>query len=216
MKEVWALIGMQMKTEWRQRYAINGVLLHVAATVFVVQLSAKITNPPTWNAIFWILMLFSTISAIGRSFIQESRGRLLYYYGLAKPLHFILSRLIYNSIVMVFLSTACLAFYILFIGNPIQYIGMYGVIVILASVGYASVFTMISAIASKSGNSHILMPVLSFPMIIPLLLVAIKASKKAMDGLEPSLMYQDIGILIFLNVAIIALSAVLFPFLWKE
>jgi heme exporter protein B len=60
------------------------------------------------------------------------------------------------------------------------------------------------------------MPVLSFPIIVPVLLVLVKACKKAMDGLDTSLLYEDIGVLMMINIMIVALAYILFPFLWKE
>ena len=51
-KEIIALIKKDLLLEWRQRYAINGVLLHVVSMIFVVFLSLKIMNAPTWNAIY--------------------------------------------------------------------------------------------------------------------------------------------------------------------
>jgi heme exporter protein B len=75
---------------------------------------------------------------------------------------------------------------------------------------------MLSAIASKAGNSNLLMPVLSLPIIIPLLLIIIKSTKRALDGLDSSLIYKDAGILLIFNVLIIALAYILFPSIWKE
>jgi heme exporter protein B len=95
-------------------------------------------------------------------------------------------------------------------------VGYYILVMLLGCLGFSATFTLLSSIASKSGNGHLLMPVLSFPIIIPLLLVLIKASKKAMDGLDPSLLLPDLLVLLALNSIVIALSYVLFPYLWKE
>ncbi len=88
--------------------------------------------------------------------------------------------------------------------------------VLLGSISFASVFTMISGIASKANNSGALMAVLSFPVIIPLLIVLIKFSKNAMDGLDRSVSLNEIAVLLAINAAVIAVSLLLFPFLWRE
>ena len=116
----------------------------------------------------------------------------------------------------VFLGATSILVYILFMNNPVQNTASYLLIVLLGCIGFSSTFTMLSAIASKSGSSNLLMPVLSFPIIIPLLLVLIKASKKSMDGLEMSLIWPDLGILLLLNLMDVVVAYVLFPFLWKE
>jgi heme exporter protein B len=114
------------------------------------------------------------------------------------------------------LSFVALFFYSTILGNPIQNMGFYAIILTLASIGFAFTFTMISAIAQKSGNGNLLMPILSFPIIIPFLLLLIKSSKKAMDGVDVSLIYTDLLLLVAMNILVAALAYVLFPFLWKE
>jgi heme exporter protein B len=61
-----------------------------------------------------------------------------------------------------------------------------------------------------------LMPVLSLPIIIPLLLIIIKASMRSMDGLDETLIYKDLGILLLFNILILSLAYILFPSIWKE
>jgi heme exporter protein B len=109
-----------------------------------------------------------------------------------------------------------LFFYTTILGNPIQNFSFYCIILVLASNGFAFTFTMISAIAQKSGNGNLLMPILSFPIIIPFLLILIKTSKKAMDGIDISLMYTDLMLLVLMNLLVATMAYVLFPFLWKE
>jgi len=161
-------------------------------------------------------MLFTSVSAVAKSFIAEGRGKNLYYHSIATPQEIIISKIIYNSMLSVFLGATSILVYILFMNNPVQNTASYLLIVLLGCIGFSSTFTMLSAIASKSGSSNLLMPVLSFPIIIPLLLVLIKASKKSMDGLEMSLIWPDLGILLLLNLMVVVMAYVLFPFLWKE
>jgi heme exporter protein B len=86
----------------------------------------------------------------------------------------------------------------------------------MGCIGFAATFTLLSAISSKAGNSNLLMPVLSIPIIIPLLLIVIKASKRALDGIDDSIIMKDLGILLVFNILIVALAYILFPSLWKE
>lgn len=203
--------------EWRSRYALNGIILYVVSTVFVCYLSFReINSPPTWNALFWIIMLFASVNAITKSFIQESRGRQLYYYTMAGPQAIIISKIIYNIFLMLLLSSIALGFYTLVFKNPLGDPLFYLLSVLLGSISFASVFTMISGIASKSGNGGALMAILSFPVVIPLLVVLIKLSKNAMDGLDRSVSIDEIAVLIAINVIVLTTSLLLFPFLWRE
>lgn len=205
-----------MRQEWRQRYALNGILLYVVAAVFVTYLSVKVTEKPAWNAIFWIIILFTSVSSTAKSFIQESRGRWLYYYQLASPQAIIVSKIVYNSLLMMVMCLLCMLFYFLLMGNMADDAGLYILVALLGSLGFSSVLSMTSAIASKAGNSNLLMPVLSIPSIIPLLLVTIKASKAAMDGLANNFILRDCLVLFVFYIAISSLAYILFSFLWKE
>jgi heme exporter protein B len=218
------LLKKEVLLEWRSKYAFNGVLLYVVSTVFVCYMAFNL-NPGfadskgyaiVWNVLFWIIILFASVNAIAKSFLQESKSRLLYYYSIAAPQAIILSKIIYNVLLMALLSTLALIIYSVFFKNPTVDNLYYFVVVLLGSVSFSTVFTMISAIASKAGNNGTLMAILSVPVIIPVILLLIKMSKRAMDGLDRSLSLQDIGVLLAINIIVIATSLLLFPFLWRD
>ncbi len=215
-QEVKYLVAKEVKLEMRNKYALGGILLYVVSTVFVSYLSFKqIINPATWNALFWIILLFASINGVAKSFINETRGRLLYLYTLVSPEAVILSKIIYNSLLLSVLSGLCLFVYILFIGNLIQDFPLFLITLLLGSFGFSSLLTMVSAIASKTSNNFTLMAILSFPIMLPLLIVLIKLSKNAIDGLE-NWDTNSLLILLFLNVIIIMLSYLLFRYLWRD
>ena len=218
VKEVKYLIKKEMLLEWRSKYALNGVLLYVVSTVFVCYLSfISVPNPLTWNALFWIIMLFASINAVAKSFLQESRGRHLYIYTLVSPSALIIAKTIYNSFLMIVLTLIALFFYsLVFPFNSGIDLPMYILATILGSLSFAIIFTMVSAIASKAGNGGMLMAVLSFPIVIPVLIVLIKLSKNAIDGLDRSVSLDDIGLLVIINVLIMTVSLLLFPYLWRD
>lgn len=215
--QVKFLVLKEIMLEWRSKYAFNGILLYVVSTVFVCYLAFReISSAPTWNALFWIIMLFASVNAITKSFIQESRGRQLYYYTITGPQAIIISKIIYNILLMLLLSVIALGFYTLVFKNPLGDPLFYLLAVLLGSISFASVFTMISGIASKASNGGALMAILSFPVIIPLLVVLIKLSKNAMDGLDRSVSYDEIGVLLAINVIVVTTSLLLFPYLWRD
>ena len=214
--QVKFLIHKEIALEWRSKYALNGILLYVVSTIFVCFLSFKQINPITWNALFWIIMLFASVNAIAKSFLQENRSRQLYYYSLTSAKAIILSKIVYNILLMLLLSLTAIMFYMLVFKNPVGDLSLYMLAVLIGSISFANVFTMISGIASKANNSGALMAVLSFPVIIPLLIVLIKLSKNAMDGLDRSVSYNEIGVLVAINFIVITVSLLLFPFLWKD
>jgi heme exporter protein B len=222
--QTWNLIKKEILLEWRSKYAFNGVLLYVVSTVFICYISFSLTPgfkgtqsyPIVWNVLFWIIMLFASVNAIAKSFMQESKSRLLYYYSIASPQAIILSKTIYNVFLMSLLSALTLPIYLLFFSNTLGDPLFYFLSVMLGSISFSTIFTMISAIASKAGNNGTLMAILSFPVIIPVILVLIRLSKNAMDGLDRSVNYGNIGVLCAINVIVIATSLLLFPYLWRD
>jgi len=173
-------------------------------------------NPIVWNTLFWIIILFSAINAIAKSFLQESPGRSLYYYTITNPQALILSKILYNSLLMILVALVALVIYSTLLGNPVQDHGLFIVNLLLGSIGFASVLTMISGIASKAGNNSMLMAILSFPIIVPLILMVIKVSRNAIDGIARSESLDEILVLLALNAIIITLALLLFPFLWRN
>jgi heme exporter protein B len=215
-KQTKYLLKKEIVLEWRSKYALNGILLYVVATVFVCYLSFRTTPPLVWNALFWIILLFAAINAITKSFVQESKGRLLYYYQIASPQAIIIAKIIYNMLLMILMSAIALFFYSIVFQNEVGDKLLYFGAVILGAISFSSVFTMISAIASKASNNGTLMAILSFPVIIPVIILIIKLSKNAMDGLDRSVSLDEIGVLTAINLIVITVSLLLFPYLWRD
>jgi len=105
--EIRFLLVKELKLEWRQKYAFSGVLLYLFSTVFIIYISFFDVKPEAWNTLFWIIILFTAVNAIAKSFLQESTGRLLYYYFIVSPQAVLLSKMIYNTTLMLYL--VCLA-----------------------------------------------------------------------------------------------------------
>src|SRR5512144_3195956 len=105
LKEISLLLEKELMLEWKQKYAFNGLLMYVISTVFICYLSFRqIVDPPTWNALFWIILLFAAVNGAAKSFMQESRGRQLYHYTLVCAQAIILSKVFYNQLLMLLLG----------------------------------------------------------------------------------------------------------------
>jgi len=211
------LIKKEILLEWRLKYSFSGILIYVISTIFICYLSFRqIIDPPTWNALFWIILLFAAVNAVAKSFLQESRGLQLFYYTLLNPQHVIIAKTLYNGLLLLVLSSISFFLYILFMGNIVQNLPMFFTGLLLGASGLSSVLTLVSAIAAKTNNSSTLMAILSFPVLLPLLMTIIKYSKNAMDGLSWSVNFPNLIILLAINLLLITLGYFLFPYLWKE
>lgn len=220
MKDIFWLFYKEVKLELKQKIAFNSILLYIGSTVFVCYLSFGVRtgalSPFTWNALFWIIILFISVNAIAKSFLQERPGRQLYYYFLVSPQKIILAKMIYNFCLMLLFSLVSFAIYSLVLGNPVQDLLYFFLTLILGSLGFSSALTLISAITSKASANASLMAVLGFPIMIPMLLLLIRLSRNAIDGLNRSVSNDEIVILVSVNVLLAAVSYILFPYLWKS
>jgi heme exporter protein B len=220
MFEIQHLILKEIKLEWRNRVALNGLLLYVVSSIWVVYLGFSLTvsvlSPIIWNTVFWIILLFSSVNSVAKSFLQEREGRMLYYYTMVSPQGIIFAKIIYNTLLLLIVAFLGLFFYIVLMGNPVQDFPLFCLSLALGALGFASTLTMVSGIAAKAQNSTTLMAVLSFPIIIPMLLMLMKVSKNALDGLDRSLSIDEIITLLAMNLIVISVSYLLFPYLWRS
>lgn len=217
---IFSQIKILVKHEWqlemRQKSLFGGVFLHIFSAVFICYMSLVVVNKPTWNALFWIIVVFSTLQAIGKSFIQVRHGRWLYYYQTVQPGALILAKIIYNNLVMIVLLTLAYLIYGFFMHNEVFEPMAYYFSLALCGSGISAIYTMVSAISAKTGNANMVMPVLSLPLLIPMLITGISASKKCMDGILSATLYKEWAVLFLLNLMVVSMAFILFRYLWKE
>src|SRR5881398_2714786 len=119
-KHILTLIRKDLLLEIRQQYTFYGILLYVASTIFVLYLTMNQPEEKVWNGLFWMIQLFICVNAVAKSFLQESQGRMLYFYTVAGARDFILSKLLFNAVLMILMSLVSLGLFQLLMGNPLQ------------------------------------------------------------------------------------------------
>ncbi len=217
---ILTLLKKEFTLELRRKSVISGLGLYLFSTAFICYLTFSLKQnqitPLVWSALFWITILFTVINTIAKSFIGEKKGRDIYYYSIANPEMIILSKIIYNFFLTLLLSFVGFILFITLLKNPLADTGLFAMLLVLGSMGFAASLTLLSGIAAKANNSNILMAVLSFPIVISILLVAIKVTKNCIDGLDRSVSYNDMLTLLAINCLIAATSYILFPYIWRN
>ncbi|MEO6720366.1 MAG: heme exporter protein CcmB [Ferruginibacter sp.] len=217
IKTIFALLKKDILLELRQQHSFYGILLYVAATIFVLYLSISNLEAEVWNGLFWVIQLFVCVNAVAKSFLQENRGRMLYFYSITSPVEFIISKLLFNMILMLLMSMVSLLLFFIFLTNPVteslRFIG----IVLLGGTSISLVFTLMSAIAAKAQHNAALIAILGFPVILPQLLLLMRLSKSAFSEVfREGAVLQLCGFIVLLDVMVIILATILFPYLWKD
>ncbi|MGZ5191001.1 MAG: heme exporter protein CcmB, partial [Flavisolibacter sp.] len=149
-----------MLLEIRQQYAFYGVLLYVGATIFVLYMTIENPDTEVWNGLFWILQLFISINAVAKSFLQESRNRMLYYQTITSPKNFVLAKLLFNTVLMVIMSMLSFCLFSLFMGYPVKQSAIFIGVVLLGGWSLSLVFTFLAAIAAKANQNAAIMAIL--------------------------------------------------------
>jgi len=107
LRQVLTLFKKDLLLEVRQQYSFYGILLYISATIFVLFNAVNEPEAKVWNGLFWVIQLFICINAVAKSFLQESKGRMLYFYSISSPVHFVISKLLFNSLLMLLMSIHC-------------------------------------------------------------------------------------------------------------
>ena len=214
--KIFVLIKKDFLLEVRQQYTFYGILLYLASTIFIIYLSMGQPEASVWNSLFWIVQLFVCVNAVAKSFLQESRGRMLYFYSIAGAGDFILSKLIFNVALMLVMTLMSLLVFVVLLDDPITHFWAFAATSILGGLGLSLVFTFLSAIAAKAQQQAAVMAIMGFPIIIPQLLLLGKISKTAFEPVIQGGIWQMLALLVGLDCMIVVLSLILFPFLWKD
>jgi heme exporter protein B len=214
------LISKEFKLELRRKAVLSGIGLYLVSLTFICYITFSLRHnsisEATWSALFWLAILFSVINSVAKSFIGERRGLAIYYYSIAGPHQIILSKIIYNTLLCAFLSLAGYGLFSFLIGNVVSDQVIFLSTLLLTAWGFAASLSLISGIASKANNSNVLMAVLSFPVVIAILLLAIKATKNSIDGLEAEASMDELVNLVAINCIMTALAYLLFPYIWRS
>ncbi|HTQ64113.1 MAG TPA: heme exporter protein CcmB [Puia sp.] len=216
LKYILTLFKKELLLEVRQQYSFYGILLYIAATIFVLYLAMGQPEASVWNGLFWMIQLFVCVNAVAKSFLAESRGRMLYFYSIAGSVDFIIAKLLFNIVFMVVMSLISWILFSILLGNPVTNSLKFLGINILGGVSLGLVFTFLSAIAARAQQNAVLMVIMGFPVIIPQLMLLMRVSNIVFGEVVQGGLLQIILLLSLLDVLVIVLAAILFPFLWKD
>lgn len=223
VKEIGTLVRKDLLLEWRQKYALGGIVLYVVSTVFVIYLIntqqglLDRMDERIWSALFWITILFAAVNAVAKSFTQESKERQLYYYTVASPQAVILAKMLYNTLLMLLLAALCWGVFSVMVGPMVKTTFVFVAALLLGGTGFSFILTMVSGIAAKAGNNATLMAVLSFPIILPLIMLLQQLAQQAFfTQVEMDKLLQQMGTLALFDAMIVTLAFVLFPYIWHD
>jgi heme exporter protein B len=160
--------------------------------------------------------LFSGINAIAKSFNQERDQTRIYYYSLCDPQDVIIAKIIYNYIFLVVLYLIVLFGFSFFVENKIVDYPLFFIASALGLFGLGVIFTFISSVSSQGANNTLMMSIMTLPLTIPIVLLLIKITAVSMRLMQDSSIYNDVMMILGIDLLLTGCVFLLFNELWKD
>ena len=219
MRETWFLFRHFWKADVRAQHSIAGLVLFAIATVYAAyQVVQGRPEPETWNALAWIILLFTAFNGVSRT-LEEDRSEVLAYLRTAvQPLHFMLARTLHNVVVLTGLSCLVVFFMGLLLGwaklDGMRIAGFVGGMA-LTAVALGTTLTLLALIAARAGAGFGMTAVLGLPLVLPVVLVSTTLGSELMSGVSLADTWHNFAFLGALAAGSGVFGAVLFPDLWR-
>ena len=217
----WAVFRKDLRAELRTRYALNAVALFAVSTVVALSLGlGPLTRsadlPLIHAALLWVAILFAAFTGLARAFVQEEEARTAAALRLATPpLAVYLGKLLFNLVLLVLLAALTAGLFVVLLRVQVGNIGMFAALLLAGSLGLVAATTLIAAIIARASVKGALFAVLSFPLLAPLLVIAIKGTALALEGAPWARGLAPLQVLLAYTVALFTASLFLFGSVWE-
>jgi heme exporter protein B len=220
LSATYGVLLKDFKSEIRTRYALNALLMFVvtAVTIILFALQGESPDSDVLAGMLWTVIFFSSMSGLARSFVsEEERGTTLVLQLLTNPGVVFFGKLLFNALLSLSLTIAIAVLYMTtFSGFVVKAFDVFATTIVLGSLGLASATTIIAAIIARAGTKGTLYPVLSFPILLPLLMTVMKTTTMALEGEPFSESLAQFQILVSYILVMVAGSWLLFDYVWKD
>ncbi len=220
VRVVWAVIRKDLTAEFRSRELLSAMLVFSLLVIiifnFALELDVKARETVT-AGVLWTTFAFAGTLGLNRSMaVEKDRGcldglllapvdRAAIYFGK------VVSNLVFMLIVEVFVLPIYSALY-----NTNLFNAGLLLVILLGSIGYTAVGTLLASMAVEARTRDVLLPILLFPVTIPVLLSAVKASTGFLTGAEMTEILPSLNLLIGYNIIFIAIAYMVFDQVVEE
>ncbi len=219
MKQTWLIFVKDIQQEFKTRYAINAILLFAVVTLSAVSfaIGTFTAGSQVLSALFWVILFFSSMSGLSHIFIREEESQTADTLKLvASPMHIYLGKFLFNLILLFALEIILVPLFIAVMNFKLGNFPLFLLTLFIGSFGMAGGGTMVAAIISKASSKGALFTVLAFPIILPVMITGISATKKATETTPIASAQNELQALFAFGVIIITASILLFDYVWNE
>jgi len=220
LRAVGAVVWKDLAAELRSRELLSGMLVFALLVILIFNFALELdlaTRQTVTSGVLWVTFAFAGTLGLNRSMaVERDRGcldglllapvdRSALYFGKA------LGNLAFMLIVEAIVLPAYSILYSVNLFHP----GLVGV-VLLGSIGYAAVGTLLASMAVQARTRDVLLPILLFPVVLPVLISAVKATNAVLLGLEAAELWPWLNLLIAYDVIFTSAAFMLFDFVVEE
>jgi heme exporter protein B len=218
--KAFALFKKDFYSELRTRYAINSLAMFIIVAISIILFAVgqeKISKGLT-GGLLWVVIFFTAMSGLARAFVsEEERGTALTLQLVASPSTVFSGKLVFNIILVFCMNTVITVLYAaLFESFILKNFPLFLLSFVLGNIGLAVSSTTIAAIIAKAGAKGTLYPVLSFPILLPLILTSVQLTLFALDGTSIENAKFELAIVVSYDIIMLTASYMLFDFIWKD
>jgi heme exporter protein B len=214
------VLEKDVRSELRTRYGITSLLLFVVTSVVLVAfaLADEPLPRPMAVGLVWVLMCFSAMSGLGRGFIaEEERGTMLYLRLTTTASAVLFGKLLVNILQSIIANLLAVALLLLFVGTiTVGNSALLLLCVLVGSIGLASVVTVISALVARAGTKQAVLPVLSVPLLLPLVLPGTACTLEAFAGYGIAEAGNNLGLMLAYTGCILVVTWLVFDYIWED
>ena len=220
LRAVRAIVWKDIASELRSRELLGSMLVFALLVIlifnFALELDVRVRQTVT-AGVLWVTFAFAGTLGLNRSMaVERDQGRL---DGLLlapvdrSALYF--GKVLSNLLFMVIVEAIILPLYSLLYNVNLFQPGLI-IVVLLGSIGYVVVGTLLSAMTIQARTRDILLPILLFPVVLPLLIAAVRATTGILQGL-PLADYQAwLNLLIAYDVIFLGVAIITFDYVVEE
>lgn len=211
-----------LRSEFRTRYAVNAILMFAVTTLVAVSFSigsfriAEAEKPFLYAVLLWIILVFSALSGLSRSFVKEEEAGTIDVLRLsARPQAVFIGKLFFNLTLLGALELVIVPSFILLMKYDIKFPVLFAAMIISGGLGLAAGTTIVAAIIARTSARGALFSALSFPLLLPIMITAIKGCERAAIGTNTA-GWPEVRIAVAYMVIMVIMSLFLFPLIWEE
>ncbi|KPJ74814.1 MAG: hypothetical protein AMS19_14835 [Gemmatimonas sp. SG8_23] len=215
---VWKDLLLEVRS--RERIAAMGAFAVLAGVLFNFSIDTTAVRPQDVAAgLIWMTLVFGGLLGVGRTFHIESQdGAMQGILMSPAPKDAVfLAKVIANFVLLYAISLLVLGVFALFFGVDVRNnLGWVSLILGLGSLGFVAVATLFAAISTGTSMAETLLPILVFPLLVPMVVFGAGATGRLMAGRPFSEVEGNVRMLGAFAFAAVAAGAVLFRYVVEE